>query len=431
MKNSIFLLFICVVMLVVSCTQSNIIELPLNEKQGFGPFGGSFSSTRSYSKNEKNRWFKTQLKVTGIPDGWKNGDIDPNIYQTVYQNYFQGNISRDFYHDLQKSWDWIPDSLNLSKNPIKSKIAFACLIDDSAKTFKMVVDANNNLDLSDDSIFLLQNHQFFSNDSLVIENIIHVMYERVENGKVIQKTVPLIVKYQDNMLLYSYPTYSMATLNKRRIAVCNGHFSNPSDSKTNIVLLEDSLRDNDTKVYYQKIISMNEYINVDGEIFKNKGVDLNKNVLMLEKIDTPQDQLYSTQIGYKLQNFKCQSFVTQEDISLTDFRGKYLFLDFWAVWCGPCQAEIPILKTIYDSLDTSKVEFLGIVCESDINSLQILMDQYSITWNQIISDSTNSIREQYEINGYPTSFLIDPNGVIIAKNLSGKSLSEKIQELLQ
>ena len=80
------------------------------------------------------------------------GDIETNTYQTEYQNYLVGNISRKRYESLQKILNWIPDTLNLSKEHLKCKIAFAYGKDASGKT-KMVVDANNNLDLSDDVIF--------------------------------------------------------------------------------------------------------------------------------------------------------------------------------------------------------------------------------------------------------------------------------------
>ncbi|MBN1820940.1 MAG: TlpA family protein disulfide reductase, partial [Prolixibacteraceae bacterium] len=105
--------------------------------------------------------------------------------------------------------------------------------------------------------------------------------------------------------------------------------------------------------------------------------------------------------------------------------------DFWAVWCGPCIGELPQLKTMYDSLDKSKIEFLGVVGESPSDDLNNLIDNYSITWPQILSDDKNDIIKKYGIQGYPTSLLINPEGIIIAKNLRGKQLENKIKELIK
>jgi peroxiredoxin len=91
---------------------------------------------------------------------------------------------------------------------------------------------------------------------------------------------------------------------------------------------------------------------------------------------------------------------------------------------------MPNLKTLYENTDRSKIEFLGIVGDSPAEGLEKMIERFGITWQQILSDETNPIVKKYGVNSYPTTLLIDPEGIIIAKNLRGKALEDKIKELI-
>ncbi|MFA5324650.1 MAG: TlpA disulfide reductase family protein [Bacteroidales bacterium] len=428
----IFFAFTCI----YSCTNKNTIELQLTEKNGYGPFKSSFSGIFPYSEEENNPWTKTFLKASGTPENWinvKKGDIETNLYQSIYQNYFLGNISKEWYEFLQQSWGWNPDTLNLSKTPMKSKIAFAFGTDSLGIT-KMVVDANNNLDFSDDIIFTpfeIKPDVKINDDSLAKNNAIMVTYERFSSNKIIQTKAPLLIIHMssNNMFLYNFPQYASTQLDGEEIALCSDNFNNLSYNSTSVVLVNDSLN-GENKANYENIILKNEYIKVKEKIYKNIGVNHNKDVLTLEKTSLSQNQLYSTQVGYKSFSFAGQDFKTKSSISLDNFKGKYILLDFWAVWCGPCLNELPNLKNLYDKIDKNKFEIIGIVGESSSDVLERMIKTFSITWPQILSDDTNKIKETYGIISYPTTFLISPEGIIVAKNLRNKELEDKIIELI-
>lgn len=102
-------------------------------------------------------------------------------------------------------------------------------------------------------------------------------------------------------------------------------------------------------------------------------------------------------------------------ISLNNFRGKYILIDFWGSWCKPCIENLPKMKEIYKNFTDYDIEFIGIANDTKSNWTKSIT-KYNLQWINII-DENNVISELYNIKSYPSTFLIDPNGKIIAKNL--------------
>lgn len=428
---------VVILAILFGCNKSKIIELPLSEKAGFGPFIVSYGGFSTYSEDENNPWAKTYLKVKGIPEDWtevKLGHFETNIYQTVYQHYYTGDISPEWYERVQDSWGWIPDSLNLSKEPLKTRIAYAYGIDQTG-SLRMVVDADNNLDFSDDRIIEPSDMRgvfLKDRDSIALSNSIMVTYELLQNNRIVEAQVPVNVVWmgQNEYLMSNFPQHAVAQIDGIDIAICSDNFTSLSYSKTNILLMDGSIGD-EIIANRDNILTNNEYFIVKGKVYRNLGVNRNKNVLQLEKITIPIDQLYSTQPGFRTIPFKGQDFIDQTTtISNESLKGKYVLLDFWAVWCGPCIAEFSLLKEIYENADKSKFEIVGIIGESKPEAIRKIMEEKSVSWPQILSDNENKIKENYGVYGYPTTFLIDPDVIIIAKNLRGDQLKEKIFEIL-
>lgn len=420
----------------ISWTQGETIELPLTKKNGYGPFISSSTGGMSlYSTDDNNPWFKTYLKIKGAPTDWsgtKFGDIDFNIYQTVYQNYLVGNITEERYEILQKSWSWIPDTLNLSKAPLQCKVAFA-FGKDSTGEVKMIIDTNNNLDLSDDKPFkpLVIDYTKKTNiDSIKISNSITISYEDFVDKKIVKESTPIFITYmsQIDMFMCNFPQYKTTKFKEVEIAVCSDDFCSVTYDNPIIAIVSDTLKKGD-KIDRANIFSKNENIEIKGEVYKNKGVNKTKNTLILERLNLPKNQLYSTQIGYKTISFEGVDFKTNAPIVLSDLKGKYVYLDFWASFCKPCLEEIPNVSELYSKIDTSKIQFIGIVCETPPNALNKLITEHSIDWPQILSNDTNNIKDKYNIRGYPTTLLLDHEGVVIARNLRGKALEDKVISL--
>ncbi|MFN0200818.1 MAG: redoxin domain-containing protein [Bacteroidia bacterium] len=120
-------------------------------------------------------------------------------------------------------------------------------------------------------------------------------------------------------------------------------------------------------------------------------------------------------------------------VNLSDFRGKYVLLDFWASWCRPCRKDNPELRRIYEQYHEKGLEIVGVSLDASLNDWLDAIETDQLPWVQI-SDLKGKMCEaaqMYEVMGIPFNVLINPQGIIIAQDLHGERLKEKLKTLLQ
>jgi thiol-disulfide isomerase/thioredoxin len=128
--------------------------------------------------------------------------------------------------------------------------------------------------------------------------------------------------------------------------------------------------------------------------------------------------------GDKAPNFLLSDNNSQK-ISLSNFIDKYIYLDFWASWCGPCRAKHPELVKQYQSTKNDKFEFISISNDEDLESWNKAIQKDKLTWYQLIDEIDSnglSTSNYYGVYGIPSNFLIDKNGFIIKKDISIEDL---------
>ncbi len=117
--------------------------------------------------------------------------------------------------------------------------------------------------------------------------------------------------------------------------------------------------------------------------------------------------------------------------NLSDLKGKYVVLDFWGTWCGPCIEGFPKMRTYYNKYG-SKVEFVGIACNDKKTVWEEFIKKEGLQWIQLLNTSGKDFQKLYNISGYPTKIIIDKEGRIV-KKFEGESQGfyDKLDELMQ
>lgn len=120
------------------------------------------------------------------------------------------------------------------------------------------------------------------------------------------------------------------------------------------------------------------------------------------------------------------------NITLSSFKGKYVLLDFWAAWCGPCRKENPNVVKAYMDFKDKNFTVIGVSLDTNKEKWEDAIKTDNLSWTQVseLKGWASSIARNYQVNSIPANFLIDPNGNIIASNLRGQALHDKLSEVL-
>jgi peroxiredoxin len=141
-----------------------------------------------------------------------------------------------------------------------------------------------------------------------------------------------------------------------------------------------------------------------------------------------------TAVGSYAMNFT-QNDTLEKPVSLSDFKGKYVLIDFWASWCGPCRAENPNVVKAFNQYKDKDFTVLGVSLDQPGKKQSWLnaIHKDGLTWTHVsdLKFWENAVAQLYGIRAIPQNLLLDPTGKIIAKNIRGEELTNKLAEIFK
>lgn len=132
--------------------------------------------------------------------------------------------------------------------------------------------------------------------------------------------------------------------------------------------------------------------------------------------------------GYQVPEFSLID-IEGKEVSLSDFRGKHVLLDFWGTWCRYCVMGIPEMKEYYQKY-SDKIEFVGIDCRETQEAWKAGVEKYGLEWTNLYNGYDQSLIVEYGIQGYPSKIIISPDGKVVEAFLGeDPALYEKLDEM--
>jgi thiol-disulfide isomerase/thioredoxin len=143
--------------------------------------------------------------------------------------------------------------------------------------------------------------------------------------------------------------------------------------------------------------------------------------------DPNADDLVPLAIGQPAPVWRAEDF-DGKPVNLADFKGRFVFVDIWATWCGPCVAEMPNIQKASETFKDQPIDFISISIDAAKSSAVQFIKDKKYTYRQLWTTGAweSDICKQYQVTGIPSTFLIDPEGKLIVKEIRGEEIEKTI-----
>jgi peroxiredoxin len=151
-----------------------------------------------------------------------------------------------------------------------------------------------------------------------------------------------------------------------------------------------------------------------------------------QQIKKEYDVMLKTEIGMMAPDFTMNDS-TGKGVALSSFHGKYVLLDFWASWCGPCRRENPNVVETYKKYKDKNFTILGVSLDENKASWEKAIAEDGLAWNHVsdLKGWSNAVAAEYGVKAIPTNYLLDPTGKILAHNLRDDALADTLAKYVK
>lgn len=177
-----------------------------------------------------------------------------------------------------------------------------------------------------------------------------------------------------------------------------------------------------------------EPFNIAGESWKITEIAADGSSITIIESEEEVDPKVALRPGAKAPDFTGET-LSGGELSLSDLSGKYVMIDFWGTWCGPCLDALPVIKEAYERYAGENFEIIGIANEPSLERFEQFIEREHIPWPQIpeVYEENDEIQELYFVNSYPTYYLVNPEGEIVEYGmaLSADNLMNTLSKYLE
>ena len=250
-------------------------------------------------------------------------------------------------------------------------------------------------------------NQFSNYENQLFNRIIPKMKSAEENNDSVK-----LKTYKDEMQLLA---------KDQRTKIFNFAEENPNFAGTAISISEVLLP--------KKYLKLDEFV----KVYDLYSTRIKDSFYGLKLKDYIEDQISPPmKVGAQVIDFTMED-IEEKPISISDFRNKYVLIDFWASWCAPCRAENPNLKRAYDKYKTKGFEIVGISLDTDKEAWKIAIEKDELNWINLsdFKGWESELALKYKIKSVPSNMLLDKTGRIIAVEIRGAELQNKLELIFE
>ncbi|WP_291787496.1 TlpA disulfide reductase family protein [Cecembia sp.] len=404
---------------------SDLITVKLNPQKGEGPFLMGFSRINPNVKGENvfQSGYPDPLIYDGEMEGFEEYLLIPNSIQYTYLNFKKGLTDDSSWKSIISMYGENAAAVKeVTDNDHRFFIRLAVKeIGDSA--MQIWVDQNGDDVWQADEIYQYEKNPADTWETGIARfPNIQVQYEDMVNG-VLEKVkleVQLVPFMSPGNILYAYKNHYQGILDdgvgNQVVIFLSNSFTSSYFDNNNLKAFVAEMDEDWTSVnaFQREFFEFGEAIQLGEEKYLIHGVDKWGSELTLRKLGENEEWI-GTQKGAKAPAIVSK---TLKDEAYDIDNGKITMLDFWGSWCGPCVGEIPLLKDVAAFFEGDQFELVGMVYDQR-GTVEKFIENNGVNWKQVMHTYEGDeldYAKVYNINAYPTTFLIGDDGKVLVKN---------------